>query len=452
MSSNIIKGLVSKQRRRFKQDGFDLDLTYILPNVIAMGYPGDKIEGLYRNNIDDVNKFLESKHPGHYKIYNLCEERTYNTSKFKSGTVAHYPFVDHNPPQLQIIPDFCNDVDEWLRQNPHNVAVVHCKAGKGRTGVMICCYLLHCGKFSTAREALKYYAQERTHDRKGVTIPSQQRYVQYYEDLRKQRTQGGHQHRNSDSNGCLGNFDGLMLTHVQVKGTLLETMTSNDLLTELYITITNNAKVYSTSPFTLLNQRSRHCSNKLVLDNPIHVTGDMKIELYSRPKITLTKKKSKMCQAWVNTQFSEELCDLHLELEEECRRISTSVTTTTLNTATSCEKNGGLSLSASTTNCINKLHASGSPVAMSCPPPSDSMRPRIPDIWKRTSRGSGSSPTSSTHPPSPLNLLPPPNRIITLTKPDLDKAHKDKANKIFSQDFQISLLFYCNVNLSSTQL
>jgi phosphatidylinositol-3,4,5-trisphosphate 3-phosphatase and dual-specificity protein phosphatase PTEN len=181
--TNVARGLVSKKKIRYQQDGFDLDLAYVTEQIIAMGAPveGDVLEAKYRNPMEEVIRFMELKHPGHYKIYNLCpkSERDYDYANFQ-GRVSHIPFDDHNPPLVSKCIRFCEDAHAWLQADPANIIAVHCKAGKGRTGCMIGCYLQHCGMFTDYLEALKFYGEARVSNGKGVTIPSQARYVGYY--------------------------------------------------------------------------------------------------------------------------------------------------------------------------------------------------------------------------------------------------------------------------------
>lgn len=136
--------------------------------------------GLYRNNYADVKLFMEDYHRGHYKIYNLCSERAYAADRFMNR-VALYPFDDHHAPTMDLIDDFCEDAAKWLGRHPKNAVAIHCKAGKGRTGVMISCLLMRLKLQATAVEALKHFGDLRTQDGQGVTIPSQTRYVHHYE-------------------------------------------------------------------------------------------------------------------------------------------------------------------------------------------------------------------------------------------------------------------------------
>ena len=183
---NRIRERVSKKKRRFQRDGYDLDLSYITPNIIAMGFPSESIEGLYRNRMSDVQQFLSFRHGDKAKVYNLCSERAYPADRFPH--TARYPFDDHQPSPMDMINAFCEDAHAWLSQGSDYVIATHCKAGKGRTGFMIACYLLYSGMFTEAEEALRFYAVRRTKNAKGVTIPSQIRFTHYYQKLLQSHT------------------------------------------------------------------------------------------------------------------------------------------------------------------------------------------------------------------------------------------------------------------------
>jgi len=181
---NIVRRKVSLNKKRFEKEGFNLDLAYITPNVIAMGFPAVGMEAFYRNPRGEVLRFFNKKHKSAYKVYNMCSEprRQYDAAEFEHR-VARFPFADHQAPPLEMIGRCCADIERWLSSSENNVAAIHCKAGKGRAGMMICCYLLHSRFRPNADEAMNYYAEMRTWDREGVTIPSQRRYVRYYDDV-----------------------------------------------------------------------------------------------------------------------------------------------------------------------------------------------------------------------------------------------------------------------------
>ena len=180
--ANIFKRLVSKKKRRIQTEHYDLDMAYITERVIGMGFPSTGCETIYRNSLSDLKSFLDKYH-GEYKIYNLCIEkkRIYPKNLWEDKRVGLFPFNDHAPCPIKLILDFCIDLCLYLTLNPKGVAAIHCKAGKGRTGVMIVCYLIFSGLCQNSDEALIHYAKQRTLNNKGVTIASQKRYIKYFE-------------------------------------------------------------------------------------------------------------------------------------------------------------------------------------------------------------------------------------------------------------------------------
>jgi len=199
---NLVKGVrqrISENKRRFQVDGYDLDLTYVTTNIIAMSFPSKGSKAVYRNKIDHVAKFFEDKYSDSshidYMIYNLCSEMEYDHRKFH-GNVRRYQIDDHNVPRLEEMVKLVEDVRAWLRggeEGRQRVVALHCKGGKGRTGTMICAVLIdQFDEFEDASTTLTYFGERRTdlnvaNQFQGVETFSQIRYVSYFTEMHKKK-------------------------------------------------------------------------------------------------------------------------------------------------------------------------------------------------------------------------------------------------------------------------
>lgn len=195
---NCLRGCVSKKKKRIviesdgvdtttglrSSNGVDLDLSLVHKNIVAMGFPSQNFETCYRNPRDDVIEFLDENFGTNYRVYNLCSEsdRQYDPVIFGGRVCSAVQWPDHLPPTLEMLRRLVlGDGAPYLAADARNVAVIHCKAGKGRTGVAVCCLLLAQGAAASHSEAIFNYGIARTKNGKGVTIPSQKRYIKYFD-------------------------------------------------------------------------------------------------------------------------------------------------------------------------------------------------------------------------------------------------------------------------------
>uniref|UniRef100_A0A4X2LW69 Cyclin G associated kinase n=1 Tax=Vombatus ursinus TaxID=29139 RepID=A0A4X2LW69_VOMUR len=156
----------------------DLDISYITSRIAVMSFPAEGVESALKNNIEDVRLFLDSKHPGHYAVYNLSP-RTYRPSRFHNR-VSECGWPARRAPNLQNLYNICRNMHLWLKQDHKNVCIVHCIDGRAASAVVVCSFLCFCRLFTTAEAAVYMFSMKRCPP--GIW-PSHKRYIEYMCDM-----------------------------------------------------------------------------------------------------------------------------------------------------------------------------------------------------------------------------------------------------------------------------
>ncbi|XP_060926973.1 cyclin-G-associated kinase isoform X2 [Limanda limanda] len=156
----------------------DLDISYITSRIAVMSFPAEGVESAIKNNIEDVRLFLDSRHAGHYAVYNLSK-RSYRPSRFHNR-VSECNWQVRRAPNLRSLYSVCKNMHLWLKQDQRNICIVHCLDGRAASAVAVCSFLCFCRLFTTAEAAVYMFSMKRCPP--GIA-PSHKRYIEYMCDM-----------------------------------------------------------------------------------------------------------------------------------------------------------------------------------------------------------------------------------------------------------------------------
>lgn len=221
--------------------GDPLELTYVTEQLVVCGFPVATATNRKANtvNVDELAHALETRHSGHYLVFNLnaldeqpssgsggCASPAASTSTssvtvapslmeqlWKKAAPAPPAALDaqaiaeklreqmlefswerdgmkaHTPP-FDLVFRICYSLFAWLSLDAANVAVVHCQSGKTRSGVVVACYLLFARLADDPIDAFVAFYRQRWDMRAltpqalcSKTPPSIQRFLASFHEL-----------------------------------------------------------------------------------------------------------------------------------------------------------------------------------------------------------------------------------------------------------------------------
>ncbi|TPX11749.1 uncharacterized protein E0L32_007486 [Thyridium curvatum] len=198
--TSLLRQIVAGPRAKHAETG--LDLCYVTSDLIATSGPSQTYpQRAYRNPLDHLVAYLDSKHGDNWAIWEFRAEGTGYPDEAVYGRIRHYPWPDHHPPPFRLVPMIVASMRNWMAggdlhgpmvedvddeparnkgKGSGRVIVVHCKAGKGRSGTMACNYLISQRGW-TPQDALERFTSRRMRPSfgSGVSIPSQLRTISY---------------------------------------------------------------------------------------------------------------------------------------------------------------------------------------------------------------------------------------------------------------------------------
>lgn len=165
----------------------DAEVVYITDRIITMSHPAlasnVNPSVTAERKLAAVGHLFHRRHDGRFLVWNLSEV-DYDIS-ILDDQVLTFSFPGSPSPPLGLLLKLLISMENWMKADTRNVAVVHCLTGRGRTSTVLAAFLCWMGEagFGDINEALAYIAKCKQISPQELTIPSQRRYSSYFKNM-----------------------------------------------------------------------------------------------------------------------------------------------------------------------------------------------------------------------------------------------------------------------------